>query len=66
MIFYFIVILLVLVFLYNVVLYIYFFRKLKNMVENVNIYIGFCISDLMFFIKVVLDMFIYVWRFFFY
>lgn len=48
--------------LHNVVLYIYLFRKPKNMVENVNIHIGLRISDLMLFIKVALDMFIYAWR----
>ena len=48
--------------LHNVVLYIYLFRKPKNMVENINIHIGLRISDLMLFIKVALDMFIYAWR----
>lgn len=48
--------------LHNVVLYIYLFRKPKNMVENINIHIGLRISDLMLFIKVALDIFIYAWR----
>lgn len=48
--------------LHNVVLYIYLFRKPKNKVENVNIHIGLRISDLMLFIKVALDVFIYAWR----
>ncbi|KAL9953523.1 hypothetical protein ACROYT_G040948 [Oculina patagonica] len=36
--------------------------KPKNMVENINIHIGIRISDLMLFIKVTLDIFIYAWR----
>lgn len=48
--------------LHNVVLYIHLFREPKNMAENVNIHIGLRISDLMLFIKVALDMFIYAWR----
>lgn len=32
------------------------------MVENINIHIGLRISDLMLFIKVALDIFIYAWR----
>lgn len=48
--------------LHNVVLYIHLFREPKNMAENVNIHIGLRISDLMLFIKVALDVFIYAWR----
>lgn len=48
--------------LHNVVLYIYLFRKPKNTVENINIHIGLRVSDLMLFIKVALDIFIYAWR----
>lgn len=48
--------------LHNVVLYIYLFRKPKDVVENINIHIGLRISDLMLFIKVALDIFIYAWR----
>lgn len=48
--------------LHIVVLYIYLFRKPKTKVENINIHIGLRISDLMLFIKVALDIFIYAWR----
>lgn len=48
--------------LHIIVLYIYLFRKPKNEVENINIHIGLRISDLMLFIKVALDIFIYAWR----
>ena len=48
--------------LHIIVLYIYLFRTPKNMIENINIHIAIRISDLMLFIKVALDIFIYAWR----
>lgn len=45
-----------------VFVYIYLFDNLKNRVENTNVLIGLRISDLMLFIKVALDIFIYAWR----
>ena len=45
-----------------IVLFIHLFRTPKNMVENINIHIGIRISDLMLFVKVALDIFIYAWR----
>ena len=48
--------------LHIIVLFIYLFKTPKNMVENINIHIGIRISDLMLFIKVALDIFIYAWR----
>lgn len=48
--------------LHNVALYIYLFKKPKNLVENVNMHIALRVSDLMLFIKVALDIFIYAWR----
>ncbi|PFX27545.1 hypothetical protein AWC38_SpisGene7747 [Stylophora pistillata] len=60
--FYLTAILLVSASLHNTALYIYLFKKPRTSVENVNIHIGLRISDLMLFIKVALDIFIYAWR----
>ena len=48
--------------LHIIVLYIHLFKEPKSEVENINIHIGLRISDLMLFIKVAVDIFIYAWR----
>lgn len=60
--FYLTAILLVSASLHNIALYIYLFKKPKNLVEKVNIHICLRVSDLALFIKVALDIFIYAWR----
>lgn len=47
---------------HNIVLYVYFFDTSKSPQENVNIHIFLRVSDMMLFIKVALDPFIYAWR----
>lgn len=48
--------------LHIVVLYIYLFKTPSTPGERTNIFIGIRISDLMLFIKVAMDIFIYAWR----
>ncbi|XP_068730888.1 adrenocorticotropic hormone receptor-like [Montipora capricornis] len=48
--------------MHTVFLYIYLFDNLKTEVKYTNVLIGLRISDLMLFIKVALDIFIYAWR----
>lgn len=48
--------------LHIVVLYIYLFKTQSTLIERRNIFIGIRISDLMLFIKVAMDIFIYAWR----
>ena len=48
--------------LHIIVLYIFLFRAPKNKGANINIRIAIRVSDLMLFIKVALDIFIYAWR----
>ena len=48
--------------LHIIVLYIHLFKEPESDVENINIHIGLRISDLMLFIKVAVDIFIYAWR----
>lgn len=47
---------------HTVVLYVFLFYEPKNQTENINIHIGLRISDLMLFMKVAVDCFIYAWR----
>ena len=62
MIFYLAAILLASCFLHVVAVYIFLFKKPTNREENINIQSVLRISDLMLFIKVALDVFIYAWR----
>ncbi|XP_068683387.1 adenosine receptor A2b-like [Montipora foliosa] len=62
MIFYLAAILLASCFLHVVAFYIFLFKKPTNREEIININIVLRISDLMLFIKVALDVFIYAWR----
>ena len=62
MIFYLAAILLASCFLYVVAFYIFLFKKPTNREEIINIHSVLQISDLMLFIKVALDVFIYAWR----
>lgn len=47
---------------HSIVLYVYFFDENKSSQANVNIHIFLRVSDMMLFIKVALDPFIYAWR----
>ncbi|XP_068682841.1 adrenocorticotropic hormone receptor-like [Montipora foliosa] len=62
MIFYLAAILLASCFLHVVAFYIFLFKKPTNREENINIHSLLLISDLMLYIKVALDVFIYAWR----
>ena len=60
--FYLTAILLVSASFHTIVLYVFLFKEPRSQVENINIHIALRISDLMLFVKVALDIFIYAWR----